>query len=285
LDATSEKGRLLEDFLKRTISPKTIQAVKSLLDKKRTLDWESLLGFFSLLGPPAVGLAAGLHEIAPDGEARHRVLGFIEAAGASDPKLLVDIVAHERPGLAREIIGMLARAPEKRGVPHLSVFLTFPDKEIKLEAIHTLGGLRDEVANRILLGFLKDPDEEVRIQAALKLDPSEAGARVRQIVREAGTKGFRAKSLKEKEALLSFLGRTRTDEALEFLRATMLRAGFFAGQAALETRLAAVAGLAVMGTAGASEALQKGAIGRTRKVREACRQALESLPPAGRTGA
>jgi HEAT repeat protein len=55
----------------------------------------------------------------------------------------------------------------------------------------------------------------------------------------------------------------------------------FGSKRLLELRLAAVAGLESMATAEALEALQKGAIGRTKKIREACAAALLRLPPAG----
>ncbi|NLH76978.1 MAG: hypothetical protein GX465_08065 [Acidobacteria bacterium] len=275
------KTALLDAFLRRVVSPKTVEAVKALLEKKKALDWESLLGFFGLLGPPALGLAAGLHDIAPDGEARHKVLGFIERTGASQPGLLAALADPARPDLARELVGILARIPERKGLPHLSTFLNFQNRDIKLEVVHILGQVRDEMANRILLGFLKDPDEEVRIQAAMKLDPGEGGARVQQIVREASAPGFRDKSLKEKEAILAFLGRTRTPEALAFLGRTLSKAPLFGSKRSLEMRLAAVAGLESMATPEASTLLQKGAIGRTRAVREACTAALTRMPAAG----
>jgi hypothetical protein len=281
LAGTPEKAALLKSFLKSTISPKTLEAIKAHLAKKKDIDWESLLGFFRLLGPEALGLAADLFDIAPTGEARHRILGFIADAGSPNPGLLTSLADSARPELAREIIGILSRIPENRGIPHLSAFLSFQNKEVKLEAIHALGRTRNEMANRILLGFLKDPDEEVRIQAAMKLDPSEAGARVQQIMREASAHGFQAKSLKEKSAILAFLGRTRSPEALEFLRRTLQRAPLFGSKRLLEMRLAAVAGLESMATEEALGVLQKGAIGRTKKVREACTAALVRLPPAG----
>jgi HEAT repeat protein len=281
LAGTPEKAALLGSFLKSTISPKTFEALKVHLAKKKNIDWESLLGFFRLLGPEVLSLAADLFDIAPSGEARHRILGFIDEAGSPNPGLLASLADSARPDLAREIIGILSRLPEKRGIPHLATFLTFQNKEVKLEAIHALGRTRDEMANRILLGFLKDPDEEVRIQAAMKLDPAEGGARVQQILREASTRDFQAKSLKEKSAILSFLGRTRSPEAVEFLRRTLERAPFFGSKRVLEMRLAAVAGLESMGTEEALGVLQKGAIGRTKKVREACTAALVRLPPAG----
>jgi HEAT repeat protein len=281
LDKSPEKAALLESFRKRTVSPKTVEAVQVLLAKKKTMDWESLLGFFGLLGPPALSLAADLYDIVPGGEARHKILGFIADAGTPNPAILPSLADNARPDLAIAIIGILSRVPGNRGIPHLSVFLSFQNKEVKLEAIHALGNVRDEMANKILLGFMKDPDEEVRIQAAMKLDPSEGGARVQQIVREASEREFREKSLKEKEAILSFLGRTRSPEALEFLRRTLGRAPFLAPKRVLEMRLAAVAGLESMGTEEALGVLQKGAIGRTKRVREACTAALIRLPAAG----
>ena len=137
------------------------------------------------------------------------------------------------------------------------------------------------MANRILAGFLKDPDEEIRIQTAMKLDPGEGGSRVKQVLRDASGRDFASRSIKEKEAIFSFLGRTRSPEALDFLGRTLLRAPLFGSKQVLETRLAAIAGLESMATEEASAFLQKGAIGRTKRVREACTAALTRMPAAG----
>jgi hypothetical protein len=115
----------------------------------------------------------------------------------------------------------------------------------------------------------------------MKLDPGEGGTRVKQIMRDASGRDFASKSLKEKEAILSFLGRTRSPEALEFLGRTLLRAPLFASKKVLEMRLASVAGLESMATEEASAFLQRGAIGRTKQVREACTAALIRMPAAG----
>jgi len=284
LAGQDDKTAALEGFLKSTISPKTTEAVKTLLAKKKGLDWESLLAFFELLGPSSLGLAADLFDIAPDGEARHRIVAFIEKTGGASPGVVASLADSGRPELAREIVGILSRLPGRRGIPHLSALVNFPSKDIKAEVIQVLSRTRDEIGNRILSGFLNDPDEEIRIQATLSLDPAQGGARVQQVLREASGREFQGKSPKEKEALLTFLGRTRSEEALAFLRRALLRAPLFGPKRRLELRLAAAAGLAAMGTEGAREALQKGVLARTKKVREACRAALERLPSAGGSG-
>ena len=281
LAGNAPKAALLDDFLRRTVSPKTVEAVQTLLARKAALDWGSLLAFFRLLGPAALGLAAGLFDAVTDGEARRKIVSFIEETGRDDPGLLAGLADAVRPDLTREIIGILSRMPVRRGVPHLAAFVRSQNKDVKAEAIRVLARTPDEVAGRILSGFLADPDEEVRILATLSLDPGRAGARLQQILREASGREFLAKSSREKEAVLTFLGRTRTTEALGFLGRTLLRSPLIGSTRLLEMRLAAAAGLESMGTPDAVEVLRKGAAGRTRKVREACEAALQRLSRQG----
>jgi len=276
-----DKAALLDSFLNKIVSAKTFDAVKTLLEKKQAVNWAALLDFFKLLGPPALALAADLFEIVASGEARHKILELLREHGSLDPGLLARLADSTRPGLSNEIVGILAGLPDNRGVAHLASFVSFQNRDVRMTAIQALGRTRQEVANRILMGFLNDPDEELRIQAAMKLSPIEETSRIQHFVREASSREFRAKSLKEKEAVLAFLGRTRSPAALEFLSRTLFRSALFPSRQALEMRIAAVSGLESMGTAEAARALEKGALGRTKRIREACAAALIRMPPAG----
>lgn len=275
------KAALLDSFLKKIVSARTVEAVMSLLEKKQAVNWESLLDFFKLLGPPAVVLAADLFEIVASGEARHKILEFIRETGSRDPGLLAGLADSAKPGISSEIVGILADLPDSKGIAHLAAFVSFQNRDVRLKVVQALGRARHEVSNRILIGFLNDPDEELRIQTAMKLSPIEEVSRIQHFVREASSREFRDKSPKEKEAFLSFLGRTRSPAALEFLSRTLHRSSLFPSRQNLEMRLAAVAGLESMGTAEAGRALEKGALGRAKKIREACAAALIRMPPAG----
>jgi hypothetical protein len=272
--SSPEKTILLESCLKRLTGPKTLEAVESLLAMKGNVDWTALLGFFKMLGPSTLPTAAGLFETQTSQDVRAQILAFIETAGGHDPVLMISLANDARPALSLEIIGILARMPGHKGISNLSAFLMFKNRDIKLEVIHTLGRMRDEMSNRILMGFLNDPDEDLRIQAAMKLNPTEERSRLVHIVHEAASPAFRKKSLKEKQAILSFLGRTRSEEARTFLVATLERTTWLPSARNLEMRLAAVAGLESMGTAEGIAALEAGTQARGKKVREACAEAL-----------
>jgi len=277
----AEKNRLLEATLKRLLGPKTLEAVASLLATTAVVDWTALLGFFKLLGPMTLPMAAGLFEAQRDQSARAQILAFIEETGAQDPGLIVRLANDSRPALSQEIIRILMGLPDDRGIVHLSAFLMFKNRDLKLEVIHALGDRKDEMSNKILMGFLNDPDEELRIQAAMKLNPTEEKSRIVHVIREASDPGFRKKSLKEKQAILSFLGRTRSAEALTYLTACLVRTTLFPSSKNLEMRLAAVAGLASMGTAESQATLEDGTRMRGRRVREACAEALARAAQGG----
>jgi hypothetical protein len=277
LSARPEKSVQLDAFLKKIGSAKTLETIKGIMDKGQLLDWDGLVEFFRLLGNSALPLAADIYESVPDPESQKKLLNFMKTVTLQDLGSLASLAADERPLLSKAIIGLLGHDFGKKGLSHFAVFLGFKNKDIKLEAIRALGQIQNEMSNRLLLGFLNDADEDLRIQAALRLNPLEERSRIRHLLEEAGSSAFRAKSLKEKQAILTFLGRTRTDEALAFLRRILLKKAVWTTIKTREMKLAAVSGLESFGTEDASEVLEKGAGLRNKEIREAASQALARL--------
>jgi HEAT repeat protein len=275
--ANPDKASHLDAFLKKIGSAKTLEVIKELLDSGQSVAWDGLVEFFRLLGNSALPLAADIYESVPDPESQGKMLEFLKAVALQDIGVLVSLAADERPLLSKAIIRFVSRDLGKKGLSHFAVFLGFTSKEIKLEAVRALGQVQDEMANKILLGFLNDPDEDLRIQAAMRLNPLEERSRIRQLIEEAGSRSFRAKSQKEKQAILTFLGRTRTEEALEFLRRTILRRSLWMTARSKEMKLAAVSGLESYGAEEASQVLEKASGSRDKDLREACSQALARL--------
>jgi HEAT repeat protein len=278
------KALLITEALEKLAGPRTLGAIDTALGSDLPVGWPAVLSFFRLLGPPVLPAAAGLFESLDDLDVRSEVLAFIRDCGNADPAVIARLASDVRPVLSRQIIGLLSELPDDRGVPFLARFVDFKSRDIKLEAIRTLAEHHNEKAGQILLAFLDDPEEIIRIQAALNLDHVGERARLVHMIGQASTKAFRRKSFKEKAAFLNFLGRTRSPEALEFLTALVLKASLWTSSRCLEMRLAAVSGLESMGTAEARAALEEGLGTRGKRVRLACRDALDRLSAgAGRS--
>jgi hypothetical protein len=269
-------GRL-DGFLKKTIGAKTLEAARQLVGSGEPVAWEGLTGLLRLLGSPALPLAADIYESVGDPDDRRKILDVIVAVTAGDAALLAGLAGDERPLLSKDIIGLLKNEAGKKALSHFTEFLRFRNKEIKLSAIEALGDFKDELANRVLMGFLEDADEDIRIQAALRLNPVEEQSRIRRLIRETRSKAFQSKSAKEIEVILSYLGRTKTPEAAAFLKKTLLKRSLWPSAHYLSMRLGSVAGLETMGTEEAKKALESGTGKGKKAVREACARALARL--------
>jgi HEAT repeat protein len=271
------KAARIETFLKRISGGRVLDIVKNLLEQNQPVDWDSLVDFIRLLGPAALPVAADIYESVPVAESQQKVLEFIRTSNAHDPAALANLAADERPRLSRAILEILCRDFGRKGLTHFAVFLGFKDKDIKREAIRVLGEAHDEMANRLLLGFLNDKDEDIRIEALFKIDPGEVRSRVNHLIQEASSRAFRVKSMKEKQAVLTFLGRTRTEAALGFLRKTLGKRMLWPSVGKRDSKLAAVQGLEIMGTDEAVAVLEKGARSWSRAVRQAAAGAVDRL--------
>jgi len=278
-----EKTGRLNDFLKKTTGAKTLDAARQLVGSGQPVAWEGLTRLLRLLGGPALPLAADFYDSVSDPDARRKILDVIVAGTSGDSGFLIGLAGDERPLLSKDIIGLLRKEKGKKALSHFTQFLRFRNKEIKLAAVEALGDFTDELANHVLMGFLEDGDEDVRIQAALRLNPVEEQSRIRRLIRETRSKAFRGKSAREITVILNYLGRTKTPEATAFLKKTLLKKAFLPSAHNLAMRLGSVAGMESLGTEEAKKALESGTRTGKKAVREACALALARLA-AGPTG-
>ncbi len=281
-----DKAGLLDAFMKKIVSSRTLDAVRKLFEQNKDLEPAPLLEFFGLLGAPALSMAADLYEGVADDTLRERIIGFVSEETGNDPGLLAGLADDSRPSFSLEVISLLGKIESGRGIPHLAVFLRSADKDLKIAAVSALGRAAGDTANRILLGFLNDRDEDVRIRAALSMDPVTETSRINRIIRESSTPAFARKSLKEKQAVFSFLGRSATPEALHFLKKMFRKDRLLSSEASRETALAAVSGLESMDGAEAMALLEKGARSGGKRISAACSEAIIRLAskPGRRTG-
>jgi HEAT repeat protein len=239
----------------------------------------SLLHYLQLLGPPAARLIGGLYEMARTPAAREAALEALKRVGAENLEALISMVQESKPGLARQVVALVSGNQDKRVVPFLAGFLSYKDPSVRLEAVRALGRAQGAAAARVLLGFVADEAESVRIAALESLGCADRATVSQLLIHVGGAAVLRQRSLAEKRAFMSALGRSRSGEACAWLRQVLGKAPLFSGPKHTELCLCAVEALVCLAPLPeALEALRLGAKKRQRKVREACLAALSRLP-------
>ncbi|MDD8031066.1 MAG: HEAT repeat domain-containing protein [Acidobacteriota bacterium] len=270
-----EKLPSIEAFQAETSSLNILDEIRKLVDQKIELPYSSLFEFLKQFGEPALPFLAELYEKIDHPDFRASIIELIRDKIQKDPGAVAVFVDELKPTLTASVIETMKGLTVKNIISQFSNFLTLSSKELKIQAIEALSSFNDEMANKILMGFMQDSDSEVRLKAANSLKYLGNSSRLKQLMRDISTKQFRKKPLQERKALFEFLGRSRNQEAFNFLKKVYLKKSFL--PTATELRICAVAGLEANKTEQAIQLLQRGQRFFNRRVRQAASEALVRL--------
>jgi len=265
----------LDAFLARTADLKILDEIRKLVDNKVQLNYEALYEYLVQFEEAAVPFLAEMYEKVENQAFRNLVRGFFQEKMATDPGLVASQLDEQKPQLTSALIDLMEKQPAKKIIPYFTSFLAMSSRELKLKAVEALASFNDELANKILMAFMNDKDQEVRLKATTNLKFLGDTSRLGQLMAEVFTPKFRARSFEEKKALFEFLGRTKSEEAFKFLKKIFLKKSW--RRSTTELKICAVAGLEKMGSKEAIDLLRRGEHFFNRQVREASAEALVRL--------
>jgi len=270
----------IKDFLAKAKSRESLAVLKQALTEKHLPDYRPFFAYLSQLGAETLPLVTDLSDALRSPAFYASMGGYLREIGSRAPSQLLQIVSASRPALTKEVIAALGSHPDRRVVLLLAAFKGNWDKSIKQEAIKALGRSADPGALRILNDFLADEDEDVRVFAAnniRSLDDKTLLDAVKSVVQD---KTFHQRSLLERQAYLDLIARQIKWETHDLLRDVLSkRSGLWRPKRRTATRLAVVKTLERTGGPLSRELLEEGTHMKGRKVRKACRSALQKLPP------
>ncbi|MCR4395423.1 MAG: hypothetical protein NUW07_01660 [Candidatus Saccharicenans sp.] len=270
-----EKLPLLEEFAVATSSLQILDEVRKLVDQKVELNYQALFDYVKQFGDRALPFLAELYEKINQQEFRASVRQLVRSKLQENPALAAAFIDDQKPELTAEVIELMRELPGQKIISRFSNFLTLSRRELKLKAIEALSSFKEEMANKILLGFMNDSDGQVRLKATSSLKYLGDLSRLKQLMKDTASRVFRRKPFEEKRALFEFLGRSRNPEAFNFLKKTFLKKSIL--PATTELRVCAVAGLEANRSPEALELLRRGEKFLNPRVREAASQALVRL--------
>ena len=283
------KSDLMDSVIALLSRKSNLVELRDSLDLSSISDSKGLFDYLRYFGPRSAGLVADVYERATSQNWRRRALDILKEIGKADLQKLIDLVQESRPALSQEIIGLLCENEDKRIVTFLANIVSYKNTSVKLAAIRALGRIQDEAADKVLLGFLGDPNEQVRASALDNMKKTVDKQVLSRVMEAITAKSFAKKSDREKKALFDFLGRSDSEEACAFLREILRKVPFLPNPKHTELCLYSIAALERMRLAASKGVLKEGAKRRNLKIRNACLKALQakaevSITYTGRTG-
>jgi len=277
------KAVSIDRFLIDIKDKNSLLLIEEAFKKGKILESDALLEYLKLLGPEAIPLLSNLYEESKSPDFHLKALSLLKEIGKQDLKAIMNIAQNKRPAITNEIISILGTSQDKNAVQYLSNFINYENKTIKANAIKALVKFKTNTANKILLAFLSDEDEELRILAAQNIQYTGDKSIVGHILKIVQNNSFVKKGKKEKTALLEFLARSPIEEARAALKKILKKPTIFSRSKKIETGLCSISALETTGDPEAMKILKEGAKSHNRKIKQACNLAVKHLSSRNET--
>jgi hypothetical protein len=274
---SEERAKLLGNISDSAKKPEFIASLRKIYSEGRITDFDTFFEYLENLGASAFPVVAAIWEESRFPYSRQKATNYLKKIGKQDLNSLLNLARGQSASLTREILSILTTGGERTEMAQLEDFVNHPDKTIRLDVINALGKSGDEASNKVLLRFLSDKDTQIRTAALKSLKYLGDSATLDSVKQMAQEKGFKEKGRREKEAILKFLGSTKSGEISAFLQSLLKKGKIFFPHKTNEIRLCAASALGVMATPEARNILQEGTKIRNKAIRQACKQALMEI--------
>ncbi|TET44253.1 HEAT repeat domain-containing protein [candidate division TA06 bacterium] len=268
-DPAFQKGHfheMLSSFMEKIVSAVHSGGMKKKIKGAFPKDPRGVLNFLQFVGPSAIPILIELVSVAKDAEGRAALRDVLSALAVRDLAKLSKAVSSHDPRVAREIVTIIGRIADPKGVRMLKSCLKHYHPSVRIEAVRSLGQIGTPDSTKLILEFLKDPDTDVRILAIKTLDaPNEKF--LRRIIRDmVASRNFRIRPMVEKVALIDALKRSRSDDVVSAFTGFFRTAWWFRRKEDDSIMMAIIAALASIGTGTAKKLLEQGTKSRRKTV-------------------
>ncbi len=275
LSSAPARAEELLQTVRQITQDTNLKVIQEIARPGRAEDPRALFEFLAWFGPRVLSIGTDTFETAPDAHWREAGVEYLRLMVRDFLPETAATAQNRRPELTKTLISLMGERGDAKAILQLAAFSRSENPEIRLEAVRTVGGLAHDLARKLTLEFLQDPDERIRIEAAQAARLETDENTLARMIRIVSRKDFLARSSVERGAIFLAIGRSNTAAAAGVLKMLVRKKRLFGGERLRETRLLAVSGLAVMKIPEAWEALAAGVEVSNQAVATACAQALK----------
>lgn len=206
---------------------------------------------------------------------RHVVCDALAVIAKDDIDSVLNKLQDENWYIVRNIVYVLGRIGDARVVSHIKRIKDHREPRVRKEIIQTLSEINSDEAKNILVSYLNDSDNTLRVSALKRITSMEHRKAVPEILRIISSDGFDSKELYEKKELFYSLAILGAESQLPYLKELLMQKSRLFGRAKVdEMRLLSAQALRKVNVPGAMDILSEGASSSDKVIKKICEDAL-----------
>lgn len=244
------------------------------LNANPSVNLDPIRDLLSLLGTAAITPITGMLGSLEHRPARMMICDFLIANGRETVDLIGGFIYDKRWYVSRNVAMILGEIGNERGVTFLKKSAAHTDSRVRLETLRAAKRILGDEAEKVLRGFLNDPDVDLRKRALRALGQRNSKAVVGDIKAQIDPETLPDRDPAEMRELLMTYSRLGGNEAARELIGLAKKAPFFKKARWQPVRLAAIRALGASSDPVARGELEILSKDRATDVAEAARSAL-----------
>jgi len=247
------------------------------LESRRKLERETLRALVAGLGRSGIEPFCRILGDVPGKETRKVLIEALVAVGRGSPELFLPFLVDPRWYLVRNAIYILRRIAGPESEQAAVRCAGHKDPRVRKEVILYFDETGDPAGESVLLGFLGDDVQSLRMAAARNLARRGSKAAAERLLALTAAPGFAGRERLERESVWEALGALVPEQVFPTLKELLLKRRWFGQAQELDDTACACAGLKRIGTPAAIAVLQQAAARKRGEPRELVEKVLRSL--------
>lgn len=269
---------LVKEALIQAGNSERIASLGPVLERLSSEDLDQFLPFMVLFKKEVIPSVIGLLALVKTLKTRRILCDILVELGQMDVKLIISRMEDGNWFVLRNLIYVLGKIGDEQILDVFPRFIHHKEVKIRKEVLHVLDAMANPKTEKLLMGFISDPDLSNRVYAIKSLVKKQVEAGLPLLLELIGGKSFELKALYEKKEIFNAIAMLGRDAVVpEIEKHIHVRWSLFKNNQADERGLCAALSLQRIGTPAAVEALQRGRRSGRKSIREACQKSLEML--------
>jgi hypothetical protein len=203
-------------FKRRMVEPQRLDTVKQYITLARPLDQDAVKAYLSICTEeeliPLVEMLTGMER--PEG--RTLLIDVLAELGKTHLDVFARRLEHNSSNVVKDMLTVIHKINPENKYAIIAKCLDHPNVMIRLEGLKTLAKANDEKSLRYIEKAMKDEDIQMRLGAYRALAARSPKRATPLFMKMMQDEGFLGKDNRERIAVVTALGETRTEEALEY---------------------------------------------------------------------